>query len=370
MNFSSLYQAHGAMREPSYELKVGGAALAAAEDARLLRVECELTCGRQAGVLALEALLNPEKEHGAAWLDALQPGVVCSFSIGYGDSPAEVFCGFLYDVSWGDPLDGDAMLLEAVCLDARGRLMLTACADAGARRTLSQLIDDILGQGCCAGLAAKRTVIPPPEDWNLPARRPGSSDYGVLCEAADFLCYEFYAFADELYFGPPRPETGPAVTFDGPNGLIRLSRRRTLAGQCAAVAVSGTDDAGQRIYSRQAREPDSGFGTNQMGGALSGDIHQPEPFARTMAQAQYLSQARMARRQHPGQGRHGQAQLTRGGAFYGDGIPLPAGIRPGPVPAPDRAGGNRAVGSSDSDHPAGRAPVPAQVRHPHRPIRL
>lgn len=316
MKFSSLCESHGAMREPSYVLKVDGTALEAGEDARLLCAECELTCTRQAGVLELRAALNPNQEQGAAWLDALRPGAACSFSIGYGDSPAEVFCGFLYDVLWGDPLGGNTMLLEAVCLDVRGRLMLSACADAGARRTLSQLVNEILGQDCCTKLVSKRTIDPPPEDWDLPVQRLGPSDYDVICAAADFLCYEFYAFANELYFGAPRPESEAMVTFDGSNGLMRLQRRRTLAGQCAAVAVSGTDDSGARIYSRQAREPDSGFGADKISGVLSGSLHQPEAFVRTMAQAQYLAQARMEWRQH------------RAGGLSGHGVGLPE-LRPG-----------------------------------------
>ena len=316
MKFSALYQTCGAMREPGYTLKAGGKALEIGDDARLLRVECELTCARQAGMLTLEAALNPEQEHGAAWLDAFQPGVVCSLSLGYGSSMTEVFCGFLYDVLWSDPLDGPDMIMEAVCLDVRGRLMLTSHADAGSRRVFSQLINDILGQDCCTDLASRQTIDPPPEDWNLPALRPGSSDYHILCTAADFLCYEFYAFADELHFGKPRPETSAVLTFDGPNGLMSLKRRRTLAGQCAAVAVSGTDDTGERIYSRQTREADSGFGTDKMGGILSGDLHQPEPFVRTMAQAQYLSKARMERRQR------------QSGGLIGRGVGLPE-LRPG-----------------------------------------
>lgn len=77
MKFSALYQTYDAMREPNYALKVGGKSLDVGDDARLTRVECELTCTRQAGVLALEAVLDPEQEHGAAWLDAFQPGAVC-----------------------------------------------------------------------------------------------------------------------------------------------------------------------------------------------------------------------------------------------------------------------------------------------------
>lgn len=297
MKFSALYQTYGALREPNYTLKVGGKALDTGDDARLLRVECELTCSRQAGVLSLKAALNPKQKHGAAWLNALQPGATCSFSIGYRGNLTEIFCGFLFDVLWNDPLDGTTMLLEAICLDVRGRLMLTACADAGSQRTLSKMVNDILNQSCCTQLASSRIIDPPPGDWDLPAQRPGPSDYSVVCGAADFLCYEFYAFADELYFGKPRPVSTPVVTFDGPNGLMRLERLRTLAGQCAAVTVSGADDKGERIYARQARKKDSGFGTNKMGGVLSGDIHQPEPFVRTMAQAKYLSQVRMEQRQ-------------------------------------------------------------------------
>ena len=316
MKFSALYQTYDAMREPNYALKVGGKSLDVGDDARLTRVECELTCTRQAGVLALEAVLDPEQEHGAAWLDAFQPGAVCSLSIGYGKSLTEVFCGFLYDVLWSDPLNGTLMLLEAVCLDVRGRLMLTSCADAGAQRAMSHMIQDILGQSCYSELAKKRTIDPAPKDWDLPALRPGPSDYAVVCAAADFLCYEFYAFADELYFGKPRPESGAVLTFDGPNGLVSLKRRRTLAGQCAAIAVGGTDDNGERLYSRQARKKDSGFGTDKMSGVLSGDFYQPEPFVRTMAQAQYLSKARMDWRQR------------QSGGLTGHGVGLPE-LRPG-----------------------------------------
>lgn len=297
MKFSSLYQTYDAMREPGYTLKVDGTALETGDGARLLRAECELTSNRQAGMLYLELSLDSADDLGASWLGAVLPGASCTLSLGYGDSRTEVFRGFFYDVLWHDPLENGTTFLEAVCLDIRGRLMLTSSADAGVKRTLSQLVDTILGQDCCRELASKQTINPPPEDWNLPVQRTGSSDYSILCAAADFLCYEFYACGDELYFGAPRPERSSTVTFDGPNGLMRLARRRTLAGQCAAVAVSGTDDSGERIYSRQARTKDSGFGTDSLDTVLTGDLHQPEAFVRTMAQAQYLSQARMEQRQ-------------------------------------------------------------------------
>ena len=121
MNFSVLYKTYNAMSEPNYELKVGGKALGIGGGARLMRVECELTSTRQAGALMLEALLDIEQEYGAAWLDAFQPGAMCSFSVGYGKILTEVFCGFLYDVLWSDPLHGTLMLLEAVFLDEIGR---------------------------------------------------------------------------------------------------------------------------------------------------------------------------------------------------------------------------------------------------------
>lgn len=316
MKFSSLYETYGAMREPGCRLEVEGTELETGEDARLLRVECELTSAGQAGMLRLEAALNPDGEHGAAWLDAVRPGALCSLALGYGDTLTDVFRGFFYDVLWSDPFDGGTTILEALCLDVRGRLMLTSRADAGAKRTLSQLVEEIFGQSCCAELSSRRTVSQPPEDWDLPVQRLGASDYSVVCGAADFLCYEFCAFAGELYFGPPRPERDPAVTFDGSNGLLRLDRRRTLAGQCAAIAVSGADDTGERIYSRQARTKDSGFGTDKMSGALTGDLCQPEPLVRTMAQAQYLSKARMERLQR------------RAGGLSGRCVGLPE-LRPG-----------------------------------------
>lgn len=78
MNVSALYKTYDAMCEPNYELKVGGKALGIGDDARLMRLECALTCTRQAGALMLEAVLDIEQEHGAAWLDAFQPGAVCS----------------------------------------------------------------------------------------------------------------------------------------------------------------------------------------------------------------------------------------------------------------------------------------------------
>ncbi len=316
MKFSSLYQSYAAMREPCFRLEIGGKVLENCQGARLLRIECVLTCARQAGALFLKAALDPSGDPGAAWLNAFQPGAACSLSLGYAGQLKAVFCGFLFEVMWDDPLEGETMVLEAVGLDVRGRLMLLSCADAGAKRSAAQLIGDILNQPCCAQLCPKRTVQPPPKDWDGPALRPGPSDYSVVCAAADFLCYEFYAFAEELYFGPPRPESSPAVIFDGRNGLLSLSRRRSLAGQCAAVAVGGTDDTGGHICARSPRKRDGGFGADRMGAALTGQLYQPEAFVRTMAQAQYLSQARMEQRQR------------RSSGLSGHGVGLPE-LRPG-----------------------------------------
>lgn len=297
MEFSKLYQKYDGLREPCYILAADGMELKTGRDARLLGLGCELTCGQQAGALWLEAAVDPDRELGGAWLDALQPGAVCTLSLGYGAQGIEVFRGVVYEAVWSDPLKGGEMGVEAVCLDARGALMLSSRADAGVGRTLSQLVGDILEQPCCTRLAGTRRVKSPPADWDLPTWRLGESDYQVVCAAAELLCYEFYAFADELYFGPPRPDSTVAVTFDGPNGLMELRRRRTLAGQCAAVAVSGVDDQGERVYARQVRAADSGFGTARMGQVLSLDLHQPETAVRTMAQAQYLSGVRMEGRQ-------------------------------------------------------------------------
>lgn len=297
MDFSRLYQQYGGLREPGYTLAVDGAELAPGRDARLLGLTCELTCALPAGSLWLEAALDPGGERGAAWLDAFQLGAVCALSLGYGSARTQVFRGLVYEVGRSGPLRGGDVGLEVLCLDARGALMLSSRADAGAGRTLSQLVGGILEQSCCTRLAGTRTVEGPPEDWDLPARRLGESDYEVVCAAARLLCYEFYAFADGLYFGPPRPDSSPCVTFDGPNGLIELRRRRTLAGQCAAVAVSGADDRGQRVYARHPRARDSGFGAGQMAQALSLDLHRPVEAVLTMAQAQYLAQARMEERQ-------------------------------------------------------------------------
>lgn len=316
MKFSELYRSYDAMREPCFRLELGGKRLESGTHARLLRAECELTSGRQAGLLCLRSALDPKTEQGAAWLEALRPGAACSFSLGYSGRLARVFCGFVYEAAWDDPLDREVMTVEAVCLDVRGRLMLSSCADAGAKRSAAQLTNHILGQPCCTRLASRRTVKPPPGDWDLPARRPGSSDYSVVCAAADFLCYEFYAYADELYFGPPRPERAPAVVFDGPNGLLRLSRRRTLAGQYAAVTVGAADDRGERICSRRPRLRDDGFGAEHMADVLTDDLYQPEACVRTMAQAEYLSKARMEQRQR------------RAGGLWGRGVGLPE-LRPG-----------------------------------------
>lgn len=306
MRFSKLLEKYDDMHQPGFTLQVDGKELAAAEDVRLTLLTCELTSRRPAGFLYLEAALNPKGDHGAVWLDALAVGARCSLALGYGRQQEEVFVGFLYDAAWDDPLDGEEMTLSALFLDVRGKMMLSSCADAGAARTMAQLLDAILNQSGCSALASSRKIGGVPADWDLPAQRAGLTDFDVVCQAADFLCCEFYAYADELYFGVPQPDPSPCVVFDSPNGLIRLRRRRTLAGQCAAVSVSGTDDKGERIFASQARAGDSGFGGGKMGGALSGALHQPEPGVRTMAQAQYLSKARMAERQRRAGGLTGQ----------------------------------------------------------------
>lgn len=293
MDFSALYNKYDRMATPAYTLKVGNTALPVGNDAKLLRAVCELTCRQKAGYLQIEAVMDPEGANGKQWLDALQVGAACSFSLGYGSEKTEVFCGFLYEVHWEDPLTQGPLGVEGVFLDVRGRLMTSSCADAGKARTLSQLIETILGQSCCTKLATSRKIQKPPADWDLPVQRDGRSDYELLCQVASFLCYEFYAYADSLYFGPSRPDSNPVVTFQDVTGLLRLRRDCTLAQQCAAVTVSGTDDQGERISVRQARSAESGFGTDQMRAALSNDLHQPEPTVRTMAQAKYLAQSRI-----------------------------------------------------------------------------
>lgn len=316
MNFSALYEKYDSMAQPAYTVKVGNQVLNVGRDLRLLRAECTLTCRREAGSLYLEAALDPEGENGKAWIKALQVGAVCTFSVGYGSSQTQVFKGFLYDVVWQDPLDQGAMGLEALFLDVRGWLMTTSHADGGSTRKLSQMIQGILKQSGCTQLADKRTVGTVPEAWDLPTLRMGESDYAVLCRAADFLCWEFCVYAGELTFGPARKNTSPTVVFEGSQGLLQCRRRCTLEEQCGAVAVSGADDQGGRIYARRARSKDSGFGTAHMGDFLSGDLLQPEPTVRTMAQATYLAKARMEDRQH------------RAGGVSGSCLGLPE-VRPG-----------------------------------------
>jgi len=290
------------MGVPSFALTVGGTALANGDGAALLRAQCHLTCRQEAGCLLLEGEMNPNKQQGKAWLDALQLGAACSFSLGYKGQNTQVFSGYLEEITWDSPLSGGSISVEAVFLDVRGRLMQCSQADAGPARKLSQMVSGILGDSAYSSLCSSPTIQPVPEDWDIPVRRGGESDYEALCRAAEFLCYEFYAWASEVYFGHARPEATETLEFDGVGGLRRLRRRRTLSGQCGAVAVSGTDDKGERLSFQQARKADSGYGVKGLSNFLTGQLLFPEPGARTMAQVQYLAQARMERRQRQSDG--------------------------------------------------------------------
>lgn len=311
MKFSELSQTYGAMRVPSFSIRVGGSALDTGPGARLVRAECTLTAGMEAGALVLEVRLDPEGEAGKSWLDALQPGVAGTFSLGWEGTNTEVFTGLLWEMSWSDPLEGGALEAEAVFLDAKGKLELTSLADAGAERKLSQLVQTVLD---ASGASSEVGTIP--EDWDLPVRRRGESCRELLQAAAEFLCWEFYDFGGKLYFGPPRPESEAVFEYDGPDGLTALRRWRTLAGQCGGVAVSGADGAGERLWSKTDRTADSGYGSDKMGSVLTGFVHTPESAVQTMAQAQYLSQARM------------EAIQRRGGGVSGRGVGIPE-LRPG-----------------------------------------
>lgn len=297
MKFTNLYETYRAFRKPTFTLKVNNTQLDVGEGAAVRCMECRLTTLREAGSLSLSAELEPQSDLGDTWLNAIQLGAVCTLSLGYINTEKTVFSGFVYEVTWDDPSCSGVQGIEITCLDARGQLMLSSCADAGSARTLSQLISALLQQTCCTRMTSA-TIEAVPQDWDLPFQRTGSTDFDILCRIADFLCYEFYSFADSTYFGPARPSPDTSVIFDGKNGLLSLRRRRSLAGQCAAVAVSGSDDNGERLYAREARESDSGFGMGQAGSALTMDLHQAEPAVRTMAQATYLAKARMQDRQH------------------------------------------------------------------------
>lgn len=285
------------MKNPAYLLKVDGVEIKSEERAVLIRLECELTSRMEAGYLYLEGICNPGEAEGKKWLDTFQVGVECQLSMGYGKKLQKIFRGFLYEITWKDPLEEGAMEVKALFLDARGRLMTSACADAGAVRTMSQMITAILTQNCCKSLTSRQNIDPVPKDWDLPIQRKNRSDYEVVCDAADFLCYEFYVCGEELYFVEPRKDTSPIVTFDTTVGMSLLEHSRTLADQCAAVVILGTDDQGERIQTRQARKKDSGFGGSRIGSVLSNDLCFSEQAVRTMAQAQYLAKARMAQRQ-------------------------------------------------------------------------
>lgn len=316
MKFSALSEQYDGMRTPGYILKIEGTEITAGDDAHLVNLVCELNSRREAGFLYLEMAFDPSGENGSQWLTSFQLGSTCTLSLGYGKNQTQVFSGILYDINWEDPLDSDVMTIEAVCLDALGCLMLSSSADAGAARTMSQMITDILGQAGCSTLAPTTKIGDFPADWDLPAQRTHTTDYAVVRRTAEFFCYEFYAYADELNFGPPRTETSACVSFENDDGLMEMKRSRTLKNQCAAIAVSGTDDAGEQIYAREARLADSGFGSDKMGSALSGDLYQPELFVRTMAQATYLAKARIDERQR------------KAGGLTGRSVGLPD-IRPG-----------------------------------------
>lgn len=296
MKLSALYDKYDGFRNPTFTLCVNNQSLNVGSGVKLESMECRLTTLREAGTLTLSAELEVGTDGAKTWLKAIQLGAVCTLSLGYAGTEQKVFSGFVYDAYWDDPLGDTRMMLEMTCLDVRGQLMLASCPDAGAARTLSQLVTKLLGQPCCTRMASAQ-IKAIPKEWDLPFQRTGPTDFKVLCSVADFLCFEFYAHADIVYFGPARESSETVVTFDGPNGLMRLRRHRSLAGQCAGVAVSGADDKGERIYAREARKADSGFGVGQIKSALALDLSKAEPAVQTMAQAQYLAKARMKEHQ-------------------------------------------------------------------------
>lgn len=296
MKFIALYTKYGGFYNPTWTLTVNHKRLNIGEGVELENMECRLTTLREAGTLTLRAELDTSTDGAKTWLESIQLGAVCTLSLGYARTEETVFSGFVYDAVWDSPLRCPWMKLEMTCMDVRGQLMLSSCSDAGAARTLSQLVSSLLGQSCCTRMASAQ-IKPIPADWDLPFQRTGPTDFEILCSAADFLCFAFYAYADTVYFGPARDSSETAVTFDSSNGLMRLQRRRSLAGQCAGVAVSGADDKGERIYARAARAADSSFGSGQIKSALALDLFEAEPAVRTMAQAQYLAKERMKERQ-------------------------------------------------------------------------
>lgn len=295
MKFSQLCSKYQYMRQPALGLKVGQQELKLGVGAALNSLVCELTSRPQAGLLRLQLELDTGSALGQSWLSTLQLGAAGTLSLGYDTDTTQVFHGFLYDISWDYPPRNGVIQAEAVFLDVRGKLMLSASATTAA--TLSKLVKGLVDHGSGGGLKVSTTVKDPPESWNLPARQLGESDYDMLCRIAAFLCYECCVWADKLYFGPPRSNTAATVTFEGENGLLQLTRRRTLAGQCASVTVGGSDLTGGAITARSSRTRDSGYGVGSVSALLSRPLWQPEPGITTMAQAKYLAKARMQERQ-------------------------------------------------------------------------
>lgn len=202
MKFSKLLEAYHPMRESSFSLTVGGSALDTGPGARILRAECTLTSRMGAGMLDIIGRIDPAGEMGKAWLNALQVGAEGSLALGWNGTNKEVFSGLLYETSWRDPLEGGGMEVEAVFLDAKGKLALTSVTELSGERKLSQLIQAALD---ASGAAVTQGTVP--ADWDLPVQRWGTSCRDILQDTAEFLCWEFYDDCGQLYFGPPRPES-------------------------------------------------------------------------------------------------------------------------------------------------------------------
>lgn len=295
MKFSQLCSKYQYMRQPALGLKVGQQELKLGVGVALTSLVCELTSKPQAGLLRLQLEIDTGSTLGQGWLAALQLGAAGTLSLGYDTDTTQVFHGFLYDISWDYPPKNKVIQVEALFLDIRGKLMLSATATSAA--TLSKLVKALVNHGSGGGMNVSTTVKNPPDSWNLPARQLGESDYDMLCRIAEFLCYECCVWADQFYFGPPRANSTATVTFEGKNGLLHLIRRRTLAGQCASVTVAGSGLSGDAITAEKSRTRDSGYGVGSVSNLLSLPLWQPEPGVTTMAQAKYLAKARMQERQ-------------------------------------------------------------------------
>jgi len=262
--FKVLDTSYGHFMAPECEITIGSKTL---KDSKvdIEEVEVEQAADGAAGSCRIK-IVDFYNYHTSSWDSALtsnlKVGAKLSVKMGY-VKKKEVFFGYVDDFSFEYGEDEEpAVVING--LDGLGFLMhVRSRMFAGEKKTINNMVADLLRESMNAGASKKSTISPKLKDITVQRILEGQDTYSFLNTLAKQTGMQLLCINGELIFDDVESYTTPVCTLDMMNdgGLFSFSKRLSLANQPGKVIVHGRDINNKPIKGEATSSSLSGSGT-------------------------------------------------------------------------------------------------------------